>query len=58
VRETLIRGSTEAGGRKLAEITPLLGTRRRLFSRHLDHEPQRTVHFFLGWLTPLLALSV
>ena len=56
VRETLIRGSTEAGGRKLAEITRYSAHVGDLFSRHLDHG--RSEQFiFLGWLAPLLALG-
>ncbi len=56
VRETLIKGSTEAGGRKLAEITRYSANVGDLFERHLDHG--RSEQFiFLGWLTPLLALA-
>jgi hypothetical protein len=55
VRETLIKGSTEAGGRKLAEITRYSAHFGDLFARDLDHG--RSEQFiFLGWLTPLLAL--
>jgi hypothetical protein len=55
VRETLIKGSTESGGRKLAEITRYSASFGDLFSRHLDHG--RSEQFvFLGWLTPLIAL--
>jgi hypothetical protein len=56
VRETLIKGSTESGGRKLAEITRYSANVGDLFSRHLQHG--RSEQFvFLGWLTPLLALA-
>jgi hypothetical protein len=56
VRETLIKGSTESGGRKLAEITRYSANVGDLFSRHLEHG--RSEQFvFLGWLTPLLALA-
>jgi hypothetical protein len=56
VRETLIKGSTEAGGRKLVEITRYSAHFEDLFARHLDHG--RSEQFvFLGWLTPLLALA-
>jgi hypothetical protein len=56
VRETLIKGSTEAGGRKLAEITRYSAHFGDLFARDLDHG--RSEQFiFLGWLTPLLALA-
>ena len=56
VRETLIKGSTESGGRKLAEITRYSANVGDFVSRHLDHG--RSEQFvFLGWLTPLLALA-
>jgi hypothetical protein len=56
VRETLIKGSTEAGGRKLAEVTRYSANLGDLVERHLD--PGRSEQFvFLGWLTPLLALA-
>ena len=56
VRETLIKGSTEAGGRKLAEVTFYSAHVSDLFTRHLDHG--RSEQFvFLGWATPLLALA-
>src|SRR3954465_3917925 len=56
VRETLIKGSTEAGGRKLAEVTRYSANTGDLFSRHLEHG--RSEQFvFLGWLVPLLALA-
>ena len=56
VRETLIKGSTESGGRKLAEITRYSAHAGDLVSRHLDHG--RSEQFvFLGWATPLLALA-
>jgi hypothetical protein len=56
VRETLIKGSTESGGRKLVEITRYSANVGDFFSRSLDHG--RSEQFvFLGWLTPLLALA-
>ena len=56
VRETLIKGSTEAGGRKLAEITRYSAHFGDFFARHPDRG--RSEQFvFLGWLTPLLALA-
>jgi hypothetical protein len=56
VRETLIKGSTESGGRKLAEITRYSANAGDFVSRHLDHG--RSEQFvFLGWATPLLALA-
>jgi hypothetical protein len=56
VREALIKGSTESGGRKLAEVTFYSAHVSDLFSRHLDHG--RSEQFvFLGWATPLLAVA-
>jgi hypothetical protein len=56
VRETLIKGSTEAGGRKLAEITHYSAHVGDFLARSAD--PGRSEQFvFLGWLTPLLALA-
>ena len=56
VRETLIKGSTESGGRKLAEITHYSANVGDFVSRNLDHG--RSEQFvFLGWATPLLALA-
>jgi hypothetical protein len=56
VRETLIKGSTESGGRKLAEITRYSANAGDFVSRHPDHG--RSEQFvFLGWATPLLALA-
>ena len=56
VRETLIKGSTEAGGRKLAEVTRYSAHLGDVFARDLDRG--RSEQFiFIGWLTPLLALA-
>jgi hypothetical protein len=56
VRQTLIKGSTEAGGRKLAEVTRYSAHTGDLFARHLEHG--RSEQFvFLGWFVPLLALA-
>jgi hypothetical protein len=56
VRETLIKGSTEAGGRKLAEITRYSAHFGDFFARHPGHG--RSEQFvFVGWLAPLLALA-
>ena len=56
VRETLIKGSTESGGRKLAEITHYSAHAGDLLARSAD--PGRSEQFvFLGWLTPLLAIA-
>jgi hypothetical protein len=56
VRETLITGSTEAGGRKLAEVTHYSADWGDLVSRQLDHGRSEQFVFF-GWATPLLALA-
>jgi hypothetical protein len=56
VRETLIKGSTEEGGRKLAEIRRYSANFGDFFARHADRG--RSEQFvFLGWLAPLLALA-
>ncbi len=55
VRETLIKGSTEAGGRKLAEVTRYSANVGDFLSRHVGQG--RSEQFvFLGWVTPLVAL--
>jgi hypothetical protein len=55
VRETLIKGSTEAGGRKLAEVTRYSANVGDFLSRHVGQG--RSEQFvFLGWATPLVAL--
>jgi hypothetical protein len=56
VRETLIKGSTESGGRSLEEIGRYSANVGDFFSRHVGQG--RSEQFvFLGWLTPLLALA-
>jgi hypothetical protein len=56
VRETLIKGSTESGGRKLAEVTRYSANLGDLVERHLD--PGRSEQFiFVGWLVPLFAVA-
>jgi hypothetical protein len=55
VRETLIKGSIQSGGRSLAEITRYSANVGDFVSRDLDHG--RSEQFvFLGWATPLIAL--
>ena len=55
VRETLIKGSIQSGGRSLAEITRYSANAGDFVSRNLDHG--RSEQFvFLGWATPLVAL--
>ena len=56
VRETLIKGSTQAGGRSLEEVTRYSARFGDFLSRHVDSG--RSEQFvFLGWLTPLAALA-
>jgi hypothetical protein len=56
VRETLIKGSTESGGRTLAEITHYSASVGDFLSPHVDHA--RSEQFvFVGWVAPLLALA-
>ena len=56
VRETLIKQSTQAGGRKLAEVTHYSANIGDFVSRNVgDGRSEQFV--FLGWLTPLLALA-
>jgi hypothetical protein len=55
VRETLIKGSIQSGGRSLAEVTRYSANAGDFVSRNLDHG--RSEQFvFLGWATPLVAL--
>jgi hypothetical protein len=56
VRETLIKGSTESGGRSLEEIGRYSANVGDFVSRHVGQG--RSEQFvFLGWATPLLALA-
>jgi hypothetical protein len=56
VRETVIRHSTQSGGRSLGEITYYSARVGDFVSRHVDHS--RSEEFvFLGWVTPLVALA-
>jgi hypothetical protein len=56
VRETLIKGSTQSGGRSLEEVTRYSARVGDFLSRHVDSG--RSEQFvFLGWLTPLVALA-
>ncbi len=55
VRQTVIKGSTQAGGRSLDEVSQYSARWGDLLARHVDHA--RSEQFvFLGWATPLLAL--
>jgi hypothetical protein len=56
VRETLIKNSTQSGGRSLKEVSFYSARVGDFLSRHVDHA--RSEQFvFLGWITPLIALA-
>jgi hypothetical protein len=56
VRQTVIVGSTESGGRSLDEVRIYSAHWGDFLARHVDHA--RSEQFvFLGWATPLLALA-
>jgi hypothetical protein len=55
VRETLIKGSTQSGGRSLDEISRYSAKLGDFVSRHVD-EGRSEQFVFLGWATPLVAL--
>jgi hypothetical protein len=55
VRQTVIKGSTQSGGRSLDEVSQYSARWGDFVSRHVDHA--RSEQFvFLGWATPLVAL--
>jgi hypothetical protein len=56
VRQTVIVGSTQAGGRSLDEVSSYSARWGDFLSRHVDHA--RSEQFvFIGWATPLIALA-
>ena len=56
VRQTVIKGSTQSGGRSLDEVSLYSARWGDFVSRHIDHA--RSEQFvFLGWATPLVALA-
>jgi hypothetical protein len=56
VRETVIKGSTQAGGRSLDEVRLYSAHWSDYLERNVDHA--RSEQFvYLGWVTPLLALA-
>lgn len=56
VRQTVIRNSTQSGGRSLSEISHYSARVGDFVTRHVDHA--RSEQFvFLGWATPLVALA-
>ena len=56
VRETLISGSTQSGGRSLDEISRYSAEIGDFLSRHVD-DGRSEQFVFLGWATPLIALA-
>jgi hypothetical protein len=55
VRQTVIVGSIDSGGRSLAEVRVYSATGLDFLSRHTRHGVEAFV--YLGWLTPLLAIA-
>src|SRR5690348_3787237 len=56
VRQTVIKGSTQAGGRSLDEVSAYSARWGDFLARQVDHA--RSEQFvFLGWATPLIALA-
>src|SRR5262249_34918683 len=55
VRQTVIVGSTQAGGRTLAEVRQYSADWSDLVRRHLDHANSEQF-IYLGWATSALAL--
>ena len=55
VRQTVIVGSTQSGGRSLDEVSQYSARWGDFLSRHIDHA--RSEQFvFLGWITPIVAV--
>src|SRR5581483_9469265 len=55
IRETVIAGSIDSGGRKLSEVRVYSATELDFLTRHERHGGESFV--FLGWLTPLAAIA-
>ena len=56
VQQTVIAGSTQAGGRSLHEVSVYSARWGDFLARHVDHA--RSEQFvYLGWATPLLAVA-
>jgi hypothetical protein len=55
IRQTVIAGSIDSGGRSLAEVRVYSATGLDFLSRHARHGVEAFV--FLGWVTPLLAIA-
>jgi hypothetical protein len=56
VRETLIEGSTQSGGRSLDEISRYSARLGDFLSRNVD-DGRSEQFVFLGWVTPVMALA-
>jgi hypothetical protein len=55
IREAVIVGSVDAGGRSLAEVTKYSADGLDFLTRHERHGSESFV--FLGWLTPFVAIA-
>jgi hypothetical protein len=55
IRETVIAGSLDAGGRNLSEVARYSASSLDFITRHQRHGVESFV--FVGWLTPLLAIA-
>ena len=56
VRQTVIKGSTQAGGRSLDEVRFYSARWGDFLARNVDHARSEQ-YVYLGWVTPLLALA-
>jgi hypothetical protein len=56
VRQTVIKGSTQAGGRSLDEVRFYSARWGDFVARNVDHARSEQ-YVYLGWVTPLLALA-
>jgi hypothetical protein len=56
VRQTVIKGSTQAGGRSLDEVRFYSARWGDFVARNVDHARSEQ-YVYLGWFTPLLALA-
>jgi hypothetical protein len=56
VRETVIKGSTQAGGRSLDEVRFYAARWGDFLARNVDHARSEQ-YVYLGWVTPLIAIA-
>jgi hypothetical protein len=56
VRQTVIKGSTQAGGRSLDEVRLYSARWGDFVARNVDHARSEQ-YVFLGWVTPLIAVA-